>query len=431
MSAPDDATALPSSASGREVPAAIERLKSLRCLAAVAEHGSTTRAADVVHLSQPAVTRAILDLERAFGQELFERGARGMAPTPLGTRVAGRAVRMQQLLALGAAEALQLSTPAPRRAPLPERFAAAIVPASLKALIAVAEHSTESAAAQALGISQPAVHRSLGILQDACGAALYIKSTRGTRLTDSGEALLRRVKLAMAELRAMEAEVAAWCGQVSGRVVVGALPMSVHLVLPRAVAAVRERHPEIRVTVVDGTYESLTRQLRSADVDVVVGALRAEVPAEVRQEALFRDELAVIARLDHPCLRGGTPTPRQLLRWPWVVPLPNTPARAALERAFSEQGLPPPPDHVQATSAGFTRAIVSQTDYLAFASRGQARKDERAGILRVVPAAIGDTTREIGVALRTGSEPSPDLQELLQALRAQAAGLAPTGRGDR
>ncbi|WP_354003685.1 LysR substrate-binding domain-containing protein [Ramlibacter aurantiacus] len=419
----DDPRLSHASAAEREVPDSIERIKALRCLSAVAEHGSTTRAAEVVHLSQPAVTRSIRDLEHHVGEALFERGARGMAPTPLGARLATRSARMQALLAQGAAEALQLSTPPPRRAPLPQRFAASVAPAFLKALLAVAARSTESAAAEALGITQPAVHRSLQALQDACGASLYIKSARGTRLTDSGEALLRRVKLAVAELRAMEADIAAWRGQVRGRVVIGALPMSVHLVLPRAVAAVRERHPEIRVTVVDGTYESLTRQLRSADVDLVVGALRAEPPSEVEQEPLFQDELAVIARPDHPCLQGADLSLQSLLHWPWVVPLPNTPARAALERAFTAAGLAPPDDFVQATSSGFTRAIVSGTDYLAFASMGQARRDERAGILRVVPVPMSSTTRKIGIAMRSGGEPSPDLLALLESLRLQAGAL--------
>lgn len=405
----------------REVPQTIERLKALRCLAAVAEYGSNTRAADIVHLSQPAVTRSILEIERYFGHPLFDRGARGMAATPLGVRVAARAARMQQLLVMGAAEAQQMCMTSPRRVPRPERFAQAVAPASLKAFLAVAARSTEANAALALGISQPAVHRSLRALQDACEATLFLKSNRGTRLTDSGEALLRRVKLAVAELRAMEAEIAAWRGQVRGRVVVGALPMSVHLVLPQAVAIMRQRHPEIRITVVDGTYESLIRQLRSADIDIVIGALRPSPAPEIEQETLFSDQLAVIARPGHSCLRGGAPSLHQLLAWPWVVPLPNTPARAAVERAFAEQGAAPPADYVQATSAGFTRSIVAETDYLAFASRGQAKKDERAGILRVVTLALPTTSRDVGIALRSGGELSPDLQALVEALREQAS----------
>lgn len=423
--APSSPVEPPLAAIGRDLPAALQWLKPLRCIAAVAVHGSTMRAAEAIHLSQPAVTRAILNFERHVEQPLFDRGARGMLATELGLRIAARAARTQELLALGAAEALRLAAQAPRRTPSPERFAAIAAPASLKALLAVAAQASESRAAETLGLSQPAVHRSLRVLEDACGAALYVKSARGTRLTDSGEALLRRVKLAVAELRAMEAEIAAWRGQVRGRIVVGALPLSVHLVLPRAVAALRQRHAEIEITVVDGTYEALTDQLRSADVDIVVGALRPTPPAEVAQETLFQDDLAVVARPGHPCLGRGTATLAELLQWPWVVPLAATPARAALERVFREDGLAPPRDQLQATSAQFTRTIVAHTDHLALASRGQAREDEQAGILRIVPVAMSSTSRRIGICLRDDGEPSPDLLALIGALRDVAAGVLP------
>jgi LysR family transcriptional regulator of gallate degradation len=337
----------------------------------------------------------------------------------LGLRLAARAGRLQEQLALGAAEAQALSVPAPRRAPTPERFASAAAPGSLKALLVVASQASESRAALVLGVSQPAVHRSLRVLEDACGATLYAKSPRGTRLTESGEAMLRRVKLAMAELRAAEADIAAARGQVQGRIVVGALPLSVHLVLPQAVAAVRRQHPQIRITVVDGTYESLTHQLRHADVDLVVGALRPQAAPELAQQLLFREDLAIVARPGHPCLRGGVPKLADLLQWPWVVPLPFTPARAALERAFAQHGLPPPRDDLQATSAQFTRTLVAGTDHLALASRGQAEEDAAAGLLALLPLTLDGSMREIGLALRAGSEPSPDLQALVEALRQQ------------
>lgn len=413
--------AAPTAGTAREVPALVERIKALRCLAAVATHGSTMRAAHAIHLSQPAVTRAILELERHVGQPLFDRGARGMVANALGARIARRAARLRDQLVLGAEEALQLVTLAVPRVPAPQRFAEVVAPASLKALLAVAAQQSESRAAELLGVSQPAIHRSLRVLEDACGAALYVKSARGTRLTDSGEALLRRVKLALAELRAMEADIAACSGQLRGRIVVGALPLSVQLILPEAVAAVMRQHGQIQITVVDGTYDSLTQQLRHADVDLMVGALRPDAPPEVQQEALFRDDLAVIARPGHPCLRDGPPTLERLLHWPWVVPLPGTPARAALQRLFADQGLPAPRDDLQATSTPFTRMIVTRTDHLALASQGQARHDERAGILAIVPIDTRCSSRTIGLALRSGGEPSPDLQALVEALREQAA----------
>ncbi|MBX5480566.1 MAG: LysR family transcriptional regulator [Myxococcaceae bacterium] len=66
----------------------------LKTFVAVARAGSITRAAEVVHLSQPAVSAHIKAIEEAFGLTLFERTPRGMALTPEGERLLARAEQM-------------------------------------------------------------------------------------------------------------------------------------------------------------------------------------------------------------------------------------------------------------------------------------------------------------------------------------------------
>lgn len=406
-------------ANAAALPSVIDQLKAMRCLVGVARHGSTIAAANALHMSQPAVTRAVLDLERRLAIRLFDRGARGMLPTAVGARAAQRARVLLDHLVKGAQESAATLPERQRRAGSAERFAAAVAPAALKALLAVAQSASEARAAKALAISQPAVHRSLRALEHLCSATLFQKSTRGTRLTEAGEALLRRTKLAFAEARALEGDIAAWRGQLRGRLVVGALPLSVAMVLPQAADAVLRRHPEVEIAIVDGTYESLLQQLCSADVDLIVGALRADPGSdEVRQETLFTDDLAVVARAGHPCLVQPGASLASLLHWDWVVPLDDTPASAALARVFAAQGLAAPRGALQASSPAMTRALVMQTGRLALASRGQARGEDAGGRLKIVPVPLPGTTRQIGIILRSEGEPSPDLRVLLDELRA-------------
>jgi DNA-binding transcriptional LysR family regulator len=307
----------------------------------------------------------------------------------------------------------------------PERFAAAVTPASLRATLAVSATGSESAAATVLGISQPAVHRSLAALEYLVGCSVFHKSARGTRLTEAGQALVWRVKLAMAEARALQSDIDGWRGQVRGRVVIGALPLSVALVLPQAVHQVRLRHPEVEITVVDGAYDSLVRQLLEADIDLMVGALRAPTP-ELRQEPLVDEALAIVARPGHPCLQRSPLRLADLLAWEWVVPLPGTPASTALHRVFAQAGLNPPPGTVEAGSAAFTRALVSSSDRLAMTSMGQALDDAKSGALVRVPIALPSTSRLVGLTVRAAGDPSPDLQVVLDALR-EAAQRTPLG----
>ncbi|MEV5828013.1 LysR substrate-binding domain-containing protein [Spirillospora sp. NPDC052242] len=68
-------------------------LKQLRALVTVAEVGSVTRAAEILHLVQPAVTRQIRTLEQEVGMPLFERTRQGMRPTEAGAHMVYRARR--------------------------------------------------------------------------------------------------------------------------------------------------------------------------------------------------------------------------------------------------------------------------------------------------------------------------------------------------
>lgn len=67
--------------------------KQLKALVTVVEAGSVTRAAELLHLVQPAVTRQIRALEHELGVPLFERTRQGMRPTPAGVSMADRARR--------------------------------------------------------------------------------------------------------------------------------------------------------------------------------------------------------------------------------------------------------------------------------------------------------------------------------------------------
>jgi DNA-binding transcriptional LysR family regulator len=79
-------------------------LRQLRHLLALGEHGSFSRAAAALPLSQPALSRSIQSLERAIGTPLFQRTSTGVVPTDIGRLFTQRArdlVRMADELDSG------------------------------------------------------------------------------------------------------------------------------------------------------------------------------------------------------------------------------------------------------------------------------------------------------------------------------------------
>jgi DNA-binding transcriptional LysR family regulator len=79
-------------------------LKQLTALVTVAEAGSITKAARLLHLVQPSITRQIRMLEDELGVTLFHRTSSGMTPTPEGSLLVDRARRVLQELDRARAE---------------------------------------------------------------------------------------------------------------------------------------------------------------------------------------------------------------------------------------------------------------------------------------------------------------------------------------
>ena len=389
-------------------------LRLLRVTEAVARLGSAARAAEELHLSVSAVSRAVVQAEIALGQALFERAARGMHATLAGTVVASRARRALAQLRQGGGQALALRATDPM----------------LRALVAVADSRSEAVAAVRLGLSQPAVHQALKQLEHAAQQRLLERSRRGTRMTEAGERVLHAVRLALAELRTGHDELATLSGASGGSVALGALPMTADVLVPQALARLFAARPGVTVTVADGTYEGLLQQLRHGELDFVVGPLRGtDAPADVVEHLLFVDRLVPVVRAGHPLLaqwrggRGGRSRRalHELLRWPWIGPLPGTPARSAFERAFIDAGLAVPRVDLQANSPPVVRSVLMGSDHIAMVSTLQIRAEVASGLLAVVPVAVSGTERSIGAMLRRDSQLSAAVDAAFAALRDAAA----------
>lgn len=400
--------------------ASLTPLKALRAALAVARHGSAAQAGAALSKSATSVTRAVQTLEAALGMPLFERHARGMVPTAAGRAVVARALRAFEQLDLGACE-LHGTAAAGRR---DSRLARLAGERLLEVLVAVADTGSATLAAQRLGLTQPAVSQALRELEHLAGAVLVERGARSLHLTDAGAILLRRVRLALMELRVAGEETASLDGLLHGRVTVASLPYSSVELVPQAAARCLRRHPRLQLAVIDGTYDTLIGRLRSAEIDMIVGTLRPADADDLEQEVLVDDSLCVACRAGHPHAAAPHLALRDLADAPWVLPLPGTAARASFEAAFRAEGLALPPVRLEVHNPVAVRALLLDGDYLALLSAHQIRAEVAAGQLAVLPVALRDARRTIGLTLRRGGAHAPGVLALREALRAAAGALA-------
>jgi len=401
----------------------LAQMHKLRAFAAVARHGNVHRAGDALHLSQPAVTRAVRQLEASLGMPLFDRTTKGMRLTVHGDCVHRRVERAFEELHAAGSEILRRAAPRRHRVQPTERLSQTVTEAMLTALVAVARFGSEKAAAAAVGVTQPALNRNLHLLEHLAGAPLFTRSNRGTQLTEPGDLLLMHVKLALGEIRVADEELASLQGELAGLLVVGALPLSSGHLVPLATERTLRKHPALKIRIVDGTYETLSRGLRCADVNLIVGALRPDdsEPYSIH-EPLFDDVPSVVVRAQHPLLQQ--PDMRTLSRLrdhEWIVPLAGTPSRELFERAFHSESVQPPVAQLEANSPSIVRTLLLSSDRLALVSHRQIQHELRQGILVILPVEVKLARRTIGIARLRNTEPSPGMLALLDALRAVSA----------
>lgn len=391
-------------------------LKRLRAVCAVHALGSTVQAAVALRVAQSSVTRAILELEAGLGQALFHRTARGMQPTPQASALLERASRALSCLAvIGGPEG---RTGVHGLSWLLSRYAMGLSQRQMQVLLSLADQLSLPGAAAMLGVGSSAVHQSLGQIEHLAAGALFLRSRRGLRLTELGEVAVRAVKLAQAELAQAEQEMSWRAGELRGQLVIGTLPFSTSLLLPQAVEAVLRAHPGLSIHIVDGTYDALSQRLLQADIDLMLGALRPQPPAaELRQELLFEDGLAVVVRAGHPLAGRKRVAWAELAQAEWIMPMPHTPAQAAFEQALRAAGLALPAAALRVNSALMMHALLAESDRLALMSPRQVRREVQAGLLAVLPVPVEHRPRPIGLLLRADYLPPPGARLMLQTLR--------------
>jgi LysR family transcriptional regulator, regulator for genes of the gallate degradation pathway len=271
-------------------------------------------------------------------------------------------------------------------------------------------------ASEASGLSAASLHRAVADLSVALGQRLIERRGRSIFLTVAGERRLRGFGLALAELRAGFAEVAAWHGRAAGKIVIGAMPLSRARWLPEAIAQFRAVHLVTDLVVIEGSHAELSGPLRGGDIDLMVGALReGSEGADLAQEAVFIDRPKIVMRRDHPVLATAEGRGR-LLDYPWILPGRETPLRRYWEDMVKALGAQPPHVGIECGSVMTIRQLLLGSDALTLLSPDQVAVEVAAGLLALCEPPV-TVERTIGITIRAGWRPTAAQAEFIAILR--------------
>ncbi|MGJ7511996.1 LysR family transcriptional regulator [Variovorax sp. GT1P44] len=287
----------------------------------------------------------------------------------------------------------------------------------LRHFLAIYETGSLSRAAELVFVTQPALTKSIRQLEDELQVKLFDRTPMGVVPTAFGEALAIHAKAVRAEMRLAETQIAMLRGASEGQVVVGITTSVAENLMPVATARLYAWRKGISLTVVVGTVEELIPSLRRGELDLALSGWADPSDPDLSSEIVFRDEVSVLASSRHPLASKSEIQFKDLLSFPWALPMQRMSWRSRLDRMFVDQGLAPPIASVLSNSASYLRALVLQGPFIGVLPHRLVRPDERAGHLVPLPVPGASIEVDITLTYRNRIAMSPAARALTAILR--------------
>jgi len=210
---------------------------------------------------------------------------------------------------------------------------------TLLAFKAVAETGSFSRAAEQLCLTQPAISKRVAQLESELDSRLFDRIGHRISLTESGRALLPRVRRILLEVEDCKRTISNLAGHVAGPLSIGT---SHHIGLHRLPPVLRNfstTYPDVELDLHFMDSELACRAVQHGDLELGIVTLPLRPLAELKSRLVWPDPLEFIINADHPLADLQDVSPAKLCEYPAILPTPGTYTREVIEQAFAPLGL--------------------------------------------------------------------------------------------
>lgn len=288
----------------------------------------------------------------------------------------------------------------------------------LRLMQALGDLGQIGAAADRMGIAQPAASRLLAEVERIVGQPVHERTGRGVALTPVGQALARRAGRVLGELADAGREIEEIAGGTAGRVRIGAVTgPALDRVLP-ALRAARLSLPGITAEVTVGPSNLLNAQLLAGRLDFAIGRLPEDESRHLLQSRIIEAErVDLLVRRGHR-LAEGPVSSADLMSYDWVMPGSDAILWRAVTARLHALGLPQPPQRLSTASFLLTLAMVQHSNAVAPLARAVADTFARgpSAPFAVVPIDLGIEVEPFGLLTREGADLPPAARAIAEMI---------------
>ncbi|MGE0281343.1 MAG: LysR family transcriptional regulator [Rhizobiaceae bacterium] len=295
----------------------------------------------------------------------------------------------------------------------------------MRMIAALEQHGSVSAAAAALNISQPAASRVIAEMETILNARLLERMPRGVALTPYGEALARRARSILAELREAEREISDIRTGKGGTVHIGAVTApAVELAVP-AIRELRDHFPRIEVNVQVEASNVLARELIASRHDFIIARIPEDLNPRLFESRIIGSEKAcLVVGRGHPLLEKSKVNLQDTLDFDWVLQPAGSLLRRTVEQHFTYLNTPLPERVLNTGSLLLTFVMITQSNAIAPVSVEVARfvrsGQGLAGAIEVLPLDVEIEVQPYSLITARGRVLSPAAQLLYDAILQRA-----------
>jgi len=282
-------------------------------------------------------------------------------------------------------------------------------PQKLQHFLGVYEHGNFGVAAEASHVTQQAVSKAVAKLEHQLGVPLFERTPNGAKPTVYAHTLARRAKIITSESRLAMAELSAMRGSSAGFVQVGIGWSFFPRIAPDAISRFRSERPGVGLQVAGGTSASLYPRLARGELDLVVSAPPGEFKPDpaIDTTTLHVEHDAVVLRAEHPLVRKGSVSLKDLSECTWLVALSLPDRWHAICAAFATRGIEPPTDIIDLDSLTLAKSMLVRGNYVCLLSEELVAPELKAGLFHAYRLEELPLSRPALLATRRGAELQP------------------------